>query len=578
MQRFLLLSVLAFSCVADARANDVWHFKQELLPQLVKQVPNLLKSQDKKTGRFGEGIWIVTDQNLIYPLAVAWATADDRNSYYHSPEVLEAIIAGGDALIADQDARGMWVFRKKDGSTWGDIYMPWTYSRWVRAYALIRDAMPRDRREKWEKALQLGYDGIYRTQVTGKSKDEVQNIPAHHAMGLYLAGQLFDKPQWCDAAKAYMKRVVEAQSPDGWWSEHNGPVMNYGFVYVDAVGTYYGISHDETVLPALQRTAAFHAHFCYPDGTPVETVDERNPYERSIVVPNVGFTFSPLGRAFAHRQYEKKRGGMAADNMASYLLYGEEGPEAPLEREQPLFITQDRQAMTKRDGAWFSVLVSYHAQQSMARWIQDRQNFVSVFHDRTGLIVGGGNTKLQPLWSTFTVGETSLMKWQPGNENPNFRPPPGLVHIPREAALVPETTTVRLTYADLTPCTVSIKTRDATTAKLIYTAPPGKDVAAHVTLIPQMKEQWRTASGKGGSLAKPFELKPGEAGGWIEHHGWRLWLPPQASVTWPALPHNPYTKDGHAEMNEGRIVVTLPFDQKTDKYELTLEVPETRAR
>src|SRR4051812_17504921 len=185
MQRFLLLSVLAFSCVADARANDVWHFKQELLPQLVKQVPKLLKSQDKKTGRFGEGIWIVTDQNLIYPLAVAWATADNRNSYYHSPEVLEAIIAGGDALIADQDARGMWVFRKKDGSTWGDIYMPWTYSRWVRAYALIRDAMPRDRREKWEKALQLGYDGIYRTQVTGKSKDEVQNIPAHHAMGLY---------------------------------------------------------------------------------------------------------------------------------------------------------------------------------------------------------------------------------------------------------------------------------------------------------------------------------------------------------------------------------------------------------
>jgi hypothetical protein len=577
MKRLLILLFITLALVARVRADDVWHFKQELAPQLVKQVPGLLKSQDKKTGRFGEGIWIVNDQNVIYPLAVAWATVDDRNSYYHSPEVLDAIMLGGDALIADQDPRGMWVFRKKDGSTWGDIYMPWTYSRWIRAYALIRDAMPKDRRERWEKALLLGYEGIYRTQVTGKMKDEVQNIPAHHSMGLYLAGQLFNKPEWCDAARAYMKRVVEAQSPDGWWSEHSGPVMNYGFVYVDAVGTYYGISRDETVLPALQRTASFHAHFCYPDGTPVETVDERNAYERNIVMPNVGFTFSPLGRAFAHRQFEKKRGTMGADGIASYLLYGEEGPEERIEREQPLFVTQDRQAMTKRDGPWFSVLVSYHAEQGPTRWIQDRQNFVSLFHDKTGLIVGGGNTKLQPLWSTFTVGDTSLMKWQSGNENPDFHPPPGLVHIPRDAALLPDTATVQLVYAaDLSPCKVSINTRDAGTAKLICSAPPGKNVAAHVTLIPHVKEQWRTASGKSGAMDKPFELKPGEAGGWLEHHGWRVWLPAQASVTWPALPHNPYTKDGHAEMSEGRIVVTLPFDQHTEKYELNVEVPESR--
>ena len=118
--------------------------------------------------------------------------------------LLEAIMDGGDALIEDQDARGMLVFRKKDGSTWGDIYMPWTYSRWVRAYGLIRDAMPPDRRARWEKALALGFDGISRTAL-----HRVHNIPAHHAMALYHAGQLLDRPEWRRQATEFMAEVAQ---------------------------------------------------------------------------------------------------------------------------------------------------------------------------------------------------------------------------------------------------------------------------------------------------------------------------------------------------------------------------------
>ena len=55
-------------------------------------------------------------------------------------------MAGGDALIAEQMPDGQWIFRKKDGSEWGPIYQPWTYSRWIRAFFLIKDAMPPQRR------------------------------------------------------------------------------------------------------------------------------------------------------------------------------------------------------------------------------------------------------------------------------------------------------------------------------------------------------------------------------------------------------------------------------------------------
>ena len=135
--RVFLLAVLAsLPCAAHASAEP-WTFKQEFLPYLVKAVPAILKTQDTETGRFGKGIWIVTDQKVIYPLATAWAYEHPDNPHYHEEKLLQAIMAGGDALIADQDAKGQWEFRKKDGSTWGQIYMPWTFSRWARAYGMI---------------------------------------------------------------------------------------------------------------------------------------------------------------------------------------------------------------------------------------------------------------------------------------------------------------------------------------------------------------------------------------------------------------------------------------------------------
>ena len=94
------------------------------------------------------------------------------------------------------------------------------------------------------------------------------------------------------------------------------------------------------------------------------------------------------------------------------------------------------------------------------------------------------------------------------------------------------------------------------------------------TLMPEMKAKWRTASGKSGTLSgTPISLAAGEAGEWFELGGWRITVPPQASLAWPVLPHNPYTKDGHAEAKEGRIVMTLPFDSDVKQYSVEVICP-----
>ena len=64
--------------------------------------------------------------------------------------------------------------------------------------------------------------------------------------------------------------------------------------------------------------------------------------------------------------------------------------------------------------------------------------------------MGGGNTKLQPLWSTFSVGDTSVMRHTPGDVDPDFGPFEGLAHIPDSAEILKDEDSagVELHYGD----------------------------------------------------------------------------------------------------------------------------------
>jgi hypothetical protein len=182
----------------------------------------------------------------------------------------------------------MWEFRKKDGSAWGPIRMPWAYSRWVRTYKHVRHALSAHVKQAWENGLRLGYEGI-----AGHELNRIHNIPAHHAMGLYCAGEVFERPDWQQQAAQFLHRVADAQSAHGWWAEHDGPVVAYNFVYAEALGVYLSLSGDQAVLPTLERAARYHAEFTYPDGSAVETVDGRNPYHEGVRLGTAGSPTHP---------------------------------------------------------------------------------------------------------------------------------------------------------------------------------------------------------------------------------------------------------------------------------------------
>ena len=303
-------------------------------------------------------------------------------------------------------------------------------------------------------------------------------------------------PEWCRQAAEFLAKVCASQNPGGYWPEHAGPAVSYNFVYSDAVGVYHAMSGDDAVLPALNRASAFHAAFTYPDGSRVETIDGRNPYHTGVRLGTVGFSFSPQGRAFLLRQWQRmlKAGAkLDADDAASFILYAQEGPVAGPVQEPAEYLSTlgKNDAMVQRRAPWFVCLSAFHQPVTQNRWGQDRQNLVSVFHDRTGLIVGGGNTKFQPRWSTFSVGD--LARWSPvipADAEPNFNPPAGLWHVPSDAALVPGRTALDLGYGPQ-KCRVQVDTSNPAQARLIYEAAGGSAgaVEAHVPLLPHPRRE-----------------------------------------------------------------------------------------
>lgn len=242
--------------------------KKQFLQSLDLEVQEILKAVHSD-GRFGDEPWIVRDQEVVFPLSVAFTTQGSR--FYEDEVTLEALTKAGRYLRKQQDAQGMFVFRKKDGSEWGDIFMPWTYVRWIFSFSLVRPFLEPSARKDWEAGLLLGYSRIAKTELTTASnryrgtpapkrplrKGEVipwlHNIPTHHAAGLYLAGQVFQKSEWQEQARDFMALIVEKQTEYGWWEERSGPVVLYNQVYLESLSLYYHNSRDDLVGEALKR-------------------------------------------------------------------------------------------------------------------------------------------------------------------------------------------------------------------------------------------------------------------------------------------------------------------------------------
>lgn len=572
-----MVILMAIVFTAWPRPNEEWTTwppRSFLIKSLISSVAEILQTYHPESGRFGTEPWTCQDQNVIFPLAAAWSIKDPVNPYYHDRKLLTVIARGGEALVDAQDGEGKWIFRKKDDSTWGMIYMPWTYSRWIRAYILVRDALPPASRAKWEKGLLLGFEGIRRQEL-----GRVHNIPCHQAMALYVAGVAFKKEEWKKAAQQFQQKVMAEQFPEGYWSEHSGPVVSYNMVYLDALATYYAFSKDPAVPEVLERSVKFHRDILWSDGTSASALDERVIYHKTINIGNVGFTYSPAGRGFLlHQLWKESQGGnklVGGDYAASLLLYGGQGAVVPMSIAEPrsVSVIGNNDAVLGRQPPWEWCFSAFTAEPIQNRWIQDRQNYVDIFHSRLGVFAGGGNTKLQPYWSTFTVGDPAFLRHKEGDEDPRFIPPIDLKWTADQATITRSgnPTEMTLTYGEL-QCSVRVEVLPGGRQLILtYRAPEGKKVEAHLPFL-KVAETIKTAKGSEFRLGEgELVLDQSHIGAFFDFGPLHVVIPSRSTLRWPAKQHNPYTKDGRSELSDAKLVLCLPFE-KTSQHVVMISV------
>jgi hypothetical protein len=555
-----------------------WPPRDYLVRSLAAGIEGMLKSQDPDTGQFGTKPWICNDQNRLLPLAAAWAIEHPDNPWFHNERLLRAIAKGGEALVDAQDEQGKWTFRKKDNSTWGQVHQPWTYSRWIRAYMLVRDALPAESGKRWEAGLRLGFTHIHRA-----ASGSVGNMTAHNMMALYIAGVCFENEDWKQAAAAYLKRTVKEQEEGGYWSEHSGPVVGYGLVYVELLGIHYHFSHDPGILDALANAARFHARVLLPDGSVTPGIDERQLYHKGVQTGNVGMSWTPEGRGYLLQQlWRMSNGGKnlaSSDYAANMLLYSGAGPSVapPSQADESTTIFTTVSAATKRIKPWQWSFSAYPCRPPDTRWVQDRQNLIDVYHDSLGLVVGGGNTKMQPYWSTFTVGDPELLKHTPGDTAPDYTPDIKLLWTPDMASINIEPRALRMSlkYGGLDrqtghgPYRVRAEAQDDGTLVFRFSAPRGRRAEAHMPFLFRSRRMM-LASGKRIVMGKePFVLGAQDVGDHFIYKDLKVSVPDGARLMWPMLPHNPYKRDGSASLSSGKLVLAMPFD-KVGSYTVTL--------
>lgn len=553
--------------------------KQRILDHFARQYPAVRASFDESTGRFlaADGGWAQTKQDVILPLAVLWS--EPGTDCHGRDDVLDLACRGGDCLRNRQDDAGRIEFVKLDGSRWGWSYMAWPMLHWLETYALLRDSLDAGRRERWEKGLTLAYDGI----SEGMSPGRVHNIPTWNAAGLVRGGRLFDRPEWTELGTQYIHTVIEAQDPDGYWPEGFGPTTGYNLVYAHAIGLYYHWSGDETVLPCLERAADFHMHFTYPDGTPCETVDGRVKYHANpFTKGGPGFLATPKGRRFFRQQLDQvishrhstqddphtSRDTWNLQELAdAYLCLDDEKVAAeptPQETRQFSAIRAGR-ALVRRSGEWFYCLSGYltprdkRSALSRSRWNMDRQNYLSIWREGSGLIVGGGNSKHQPELATFEVrtGPVSLCQADSA-----------------ELRQEGELDILRLIYGDTATETRlrPFKNGLELTFAVLEKGPNTLEVLGGFTLPCMVGKTVQVSDGAG-----PVTLTADQVWGhgWHEQPGWLKWkgVRLEASngfVRWPFYPFNPYAVNNAAPPKEAVALVGFTFEPSAPEHKFLL--------
>ncbi len=325
-----------------------------------------------------------------------------------------------DTLCSHQAEDGSWGWGNRENDKVWRIHYSFSLPSLVKLLAQFGDEFEPDLRARFEKMIRraLAYHRDYGTQFLRDGSREIGlNILTAHMAALWLGGQLFNETPWMDTAKCFFQHLAQAQSADGFWpddEDHTGPATLYNTITLRHLAEYAAASRDPTAIECIERAARFHDMFGYPDGTCVETFDERNRYRGQQQARTSLITAFAIFDTTRHVA-EKYAGALADieqtnDDFELTLLtvdaYRALASCNPIPKPTDRLANYNASAPTIpasvcRATPWQFIGSACTRHNHARRYHYDLQNHLSIWHDQLGLVLGGGNSLHDPYFSTF---------------------------------------------------------------------------------------------------------------------------------------------------------------------------------
>jgi hypothetical protein len=243
-------------------------------------IPKILTLQDRNRlsptyGCFDRNFWHykIIDfpsgmaQEFVWPLALCHALDLPENPFRKSDTIAEWVRAG--ILYAARSAH-------PDGSC--DDYFPYEKAGGAAAFSLLACV---------ESAALLGIDDPDIREFFTRRTDW---LAGHHESGRLTNHQalivlcidrvsaLLGTTRWSGARETRLQRVLEWQSPEGWFQEYEGCDPGYHTLTISLLAQIYENSPTVALRTALERAVRLAAEFVHPDGSFGGEYASRNTY------------------------------------------------------------------------------------------------------------------------------------------------------------------------------------------------------------------------------------------------------------------------------------------------------------
>lgn len=491
--------------------------------------------------------------------AVLYAKRHPQNRRSGDSHMRDLAIRIGD-LLASEHERG--AFEPRGDSDW-DTYM------WLEAWRLLERDLGKERRARWQRCIEenvalLVSDAAERYDFPWYNSPYTGTSPNHYSLwaaNLLLAGRFFGNKEWENLGTKILRRFATTeQTEDGYWGEHSrsGPTIGYNHLTLSAVALYWEYTKDPAALVALRRATNFHKNYTWPDGTPVESVNDRNRHWGVSAWSHYAFSNFPDGRRYAEFLTgffrPEKMTMQDLGRLAQDALYFHEGFKTAIPQDQPRFAHQlNVPAGIRKTAPWIVALSGIIDTQAInSQFYLDRQAHFGVFHEKLGLIISGANSKRQPELATFS--ETLMGQ---------------IVHLPLSSRLQMSDTQDRLSLAFNTffsDLYVPHPANDELSFRFVVSGrgTPAEEPRLTLQLCLKAGEPLETGAGRKLTLgADRIELQATEIGGWIRHHGWMMKVPPESRLIWPIYPHNPYANAPETNIERAVAALSVPLRLKS---------------